>query len=120
MGQTFAIERQISNYRVYVDQPKTNGGEDKGPTPGIPVLSLAGHKTRLSKGENNMLLQIRFLIRKNVHLGYAFEQGFILKAIFHSEFITLLRKNKSSLSIKWLSFRPASESKVFHSETFGR
>jgi putative redox protein len=33
MGQTFAIESQIRDHRVYVDQPKATGGEDKGPTP---------------------------------------------------------------------------------------
>jgi putative redox protein len=40
MGPAFTIESTIRDHRVYVDQPKTGGGEDKGPTP-LEYLFLA-------------------------------------------------------------------------------
>lgn len=43
MGERFKIESRIGNHTVVVDQPKTAGGEDAGPTPlEYFFLSLAG------------------------------------------------------------------------------
>jgi uncharacterized OsmC-like protein len=43
MGERFKIESTIGNHTVIVDQPKTAGGEDAGPTPlEYFFLSLAG------------------------------------------------------------------------------
>jgi putative redox protein len=43
LGERFKIESQIRDHRLYVDQPKTGGGEDAGPTPlEYLFLSLAG------------------------------------------------------------------------------
>jgi uncharacterized OsmC-like protein len=43
MGERFKIESKIGNHTVFVDQPKTGGGEDAGPTPlEYFFLSLAG------------------------------------------------------------------------------
>ena len=43
MGDRFKIESRIGNHTLYVDQPKTGGGEDAGPTPlEYFLLSLAG------------------------------------------------------------------------------
>jgi uncharacterized OsmC-like protein len=43
MGERFKIESTIGNHTVFVDQPKTGGGEDAGPTPlEYFFLSLAG------------------------------------------------------------------------------
>ena len=43
MGELFKIESKIHDHTLYVDQPKTGGGEDAGPTPlEYMFLSLAG------------------------------------------------------------------------------
>ncbi len=43
LGERFKIESKIGNHIVVVDQPKTGGGEDAGPTPlEYFFLSLAG------------------------------------------------------------------------------
>jgi uncharacterized OsmC-like protein len=43
MGERFKIESKIGDHTLYVDQPKTSGGEDTGPTPlEYFFLSLAG------------------------------------------------------------------------------
>ncbi len=43
MGERFKIQSTIGSHTVYVDQPKTGGGEDAGPTPlEYLFLSLAG------------------------------------------------------------------------------
>jgi len=43
MGERFKIESKIGDHTVFVDQPKTGGGEDAGPTPlEYFFLSLAG------------------------------------------------------------------------------
>jgi uncharacterized OsmC-like protein len=43
MGERFKIESRIGDHTLYVDQPKTGGGEDAGPTPlEYFFLSLAG------------------------------------------------------------------------------
>ena len=43
MGERFKIESKIGDHTLYVDQPKTGGGEDAGPTPlEYFFLSLAG------------------------------------------------------------------------------
>jgi len=43
MGERFRIESKIGDHTLYVDQPKTGGGEDAGPTPlEYFFLSLAG------------------------------------------------------------------------------
>lgn len=43
LGERFKIESKIGNHTVIVDQPKTGGGEDAGPTPlEYFFLSLAG------------------------------------------------------------------------------
>ena len=43
MGDKFKIESKIRDHVVYVDQPKSGGGEDAGPTPlEYLFLSLAG------------------------------------------------------------------------------
>jgi len=43
MGERFRIESTIGNHPLIVDQPKTAGGEDAGPTPlEYFLLSLAG------------------------------------------------------------------------------
>ena len=43
MGERFKIESKIRDHTLYVDQPKTGGGEDAGPTPlEYMFLSLAG------------------------------------------------------------------------------
>ncbi len=43
MGERFKIESKIGNHALVVDQPKTGGGEDAGPTPlEYFFLSLAG------------------------------------------------------------------------------
>ena len=33
LGEKYTIEGKIHNHTVYVDQPATGGGQDKGPTP---------------------------------------------------------------------------------------
>jgi uncharacterized OsmC-like protein len=33
LGERFKIESRIGNHTLFVDQPKTGGGEDSGPTP---------------------------------------------------------------------------------------
>jgi putative redox protein len=33
LGEKYTIEGKIHNHTVYVDQPTTGGGQDKGPTP---------------------------------------------------------------------------------------
>ena len=33
LGEKYTIEGKIHNHKVYVDQPATGGGQDKGPTP---------------------------------------------------------------------------------------
>jgi putative redox protein len=40
LGEKFTIESKIGNHTLYVDQPQTGGGNDKGPTP-MEVLLLA-------------------------------------------------------------------------------
>ncbi len=43
MGERFKIESRIGNHSVIVDQPKSGGGEDAGPTPlEYFFLSVAG------------------------------------------------------------------------------
>jgi uncharacterized OsmC-like protein len=43
LGERFKIESTIGNHKLVVDQPKTGGGEDAGPTPlEYFFLSLAG------------------------------------------------------------------------------
>jgi uncharacterized OsmC-like protein len=43
LGERFKIESKIGNHTLVVDQPKTGGGEDAGPTPlEYFFLSLAG------------------------------------------------------------------------------
>jgi uncharacterized OsmC-like protein len=43
MGERFRIESTIGNHALVVDQPKTAGGEDAGPSPlEYFFLSLAG------------------------------------------------------------------------------
>jgi uncharacterized OsmC-like protein len=43
LGERFKIESKIGNHTLIVDQPKTGGGEDAGPTPlEYFFLSLAG------------------------------------------------------------------------------
>jgi putative redox protein len=43
LGERFKIESRIGNHTLFVDQPKTGGGEDAGPTPlEYLFLSLAG------------------------------------------------------------------------------
>jgi putative redox protein len=43
LGDRFKIESRIGNHSLFVDQPKTSGGEDAGPTPlEYFFLSLAG------------------------------------------------------------------------------
>jgi uncharacterized OsmC-like protein len=43
MGERFKIESKIRDHTLYVDQPKTGGGDDAGPTPlEYMFLSLAG------------------------------------------------------------------------------
>jgi len=43
LGERFRLESRIGNHTLYVDQPKTGGGEDAGPTPlECFFLSLAG------------------------------------------------------------------------------
>jgi len=43
LGERFKIESKIGDHTLYVDQPKTGGGEDAGPTPlEYFFLSLAG------------------------------------------------------------------------------
>ncbi len=43
MGTGFTMESKIHNHTVYIDQPRSAGGEDKGPTPlEMLLLSLAG------------------------------------------------------------------------------
>jgi uncharacterized OsmC-like protein len=43
LGDRFKIESKIGNHTLVVDQPKTGGGEDAGPTPlEYFFLSLAG------------------------------------------------------------------------------
>jgi len=43
LGERFKIESRIGNHTVFVDQPKTGGGEDAGPTPlEYFFLSLGG------------------------------------------------------------------------------
>jgi putative redox protein len=43
LGERFKIQSTIGNHTLYVDQPKTGGGEDTGPTPlEYLFLSLGG------------------------------------------------------------------------------
>ena len=43
MGEGFTIESKIRDHTLYVDQPKSSGGKDAGPTPlEYLFLSLAG------------------------------------------------------------------------------
>jgi putative redox protein len=43
LGERFKIQSTIGNHTLYVDQPKTGGGEDAGPTPlEYLFLSLGG------------------------------------------------------------------------------
>jgi uncharacterized OsmC-like protein len=43
LGERFKIESRIGSHTLFVDQPKTGGGEDAGPTPlEYLFLSLAG------------------------------------------------------------------------------
>jgi putative redox protein len=43
LGERFKIESKIHDHTLYVDQPKTGGGEDAGPTPlEYMLLALAG------------------------------------------------------------------------------